>query len=177
MSLLHVPSDDELMRQLGFDRWQLGLHRRQQHHVAGARSVHTLWRVKVKPGFVVGWVLAGVLAEDSVEPRATIRAWRKAILADDEGVAVIEHEADPVAKYLLREGPPRQSLPRFLDGIGYDVRFDSPQQQGEFQYSNPESPSWRELERLLFGLAERISATSGERLARVIRLWQRFLKA
>jgi hypothetical protein len=175
MSTLKLPSDNDLAKLLDLSGKQGENYRHEPGSSADNYWVCYFWRVIAKPSFHDPWVLAGMLAEDRVQPPGVGQCWRKAVLADSEHAAALNLEVDPVVEAVNRAELLSPSRNCYVDGIGYYVRVHTLQVEGDFRFSNPELPSLVELEKTLFRLAEQISAASGGCLSRVVNVWRSYL--
>ncbi len=172
------PSGGDLARLFGLEELRIGRHyiRNTDRSRIGSLWVESLWQAEVVPSFHARLVLCVICAQGEVFHNKTTPGWHKAAFATPFHSAVIEIEGDPVADALNGFDLFRPGGGLWLDGIGYNVAFETIKLRGSLTFGNPSQPHLVALESALNSLASRLAARADlKELGEAVDVWNEYI--
>lgn len=142
----------------GLEALSIGRHyiRNEQRERIGAHKIRGISSFKVKPSFHQSFTIWTVVVEGEVNAESDTPSWVKAGIEIEEQVAVASIEFNPIEQSL-------QSLNLYeydggitLDGVGYELSFETPSTRGVLCFSNPRTATLRSIERTMFNVAKAV---------------------
>lgn len=172
------PSVSDIASLFGLEDLRIGRHYLRDADQAriGSLWVESLWQVDVVPSFHTRSVLCVICAKGEALRKTTTPNWHKAVFATPSHSAIVEIDADPVAKALNGFDLFRPSDGDSLDGIAYKILFETVQLRGSLSFSNPSQPHLVALESALNSLACQIARRSNvKELGDAVEVWNKYI--
>ena len=159
--------DDPLASAVCLEELRVGRHyiRDAAKMRVGSIWVDTLWRLEVFPSFDNAGVVAVVAAHGEEFRDRAVEGWVKAVLSSADALVVEQIDADPLPSVISALPLLSQSNSMSLDGVSYDLRFETVGITGTLEFSNPRQRELVALEQVCLHLARQPSESWATSLA------------
>jgi hypothetical protein len=172
------PSGDNLSRLFGLEELRVGRHylRDADRARTGSIWVQSLWYADVAPSFHDRLILCVICAKGEAFRNKTTPDWHKGVFATPFQSAIVDIEKDHVVDALNGFDLFRPSGEMSLDGIGYNVLFETLDMRGSLSFSNPMQPHLVTLESALNSLASELASRSGvKEFGEAVGVWNDYI--
>jgi len=171
------PTDGEIAAAFGLDDLRVGRHylRDESRVRVGSIWMDTLWLIRVCPSFDNDGVIGVATAHGEELRGRTVDGWVKAMLSSTGTLIAQQIDDDPLPAFVSALPLLRPSNSLSLDGVGYELRFETIAIKGTMSFFNPVSTELVALERACLRLAQQVAQKSANQaLLDFATTWERY---
>ena len=164
----------------GISELRVGRHRVRDDdgQTCGAVHLNSIWTLRIKPSFAIHGFLTVATAEGLEYSGSKTPGWRRALLRSDDGKELVSSNVAKTVEPILANIPLLvKSNEMTLDGIGYELIWQSDELIGSMQFNNPRSDVLRLLEITCLNLATSLTKQSdGHKMFNFVNEWKRYTR-
>ncbi|WP_345534178.1 hypothetical protein [Viridibacterium curvum] len=167
-----------IAKAFGLESLTIGRHyiRGEHRERVGAQRVRSICSFQVRPSFHPAFTLWMVVSVGEHFSGVTSPNWIKAAIEVEEAIEVSSIEFNPIKQSLQSLNFDEYDGSISLDGVGYELSFETPAASGVLRFSNPKTASLRNIESVMLKVAQAVlqdCTNSGAREA--IRNWRNYV--